>query len=60
MKNHETPSCLDLGHNLWSHQRKRSEGTSAAKLHFRVSRFRSLEETHNRRSRYQFVFSIRS
>jgi hypothetical protein len=39
MRNHETPSCLAPGHNLWSHQRKRSEGASTAKLHleFHVS-----------------------
>jgi hypothetical protein len=34
MRNRETPSCLAPGHSLWSHQRKRSEGASAAKLHF--------------------------
>jgi hypothetical protein len=28
MRNRETPSCLAPGHNLWSHQRKRSEGAS--------------------------------
>jgi hypothetical protein len=63
MKNQETLSCLAPGHSLWSHHRKRSEGSSAGKLHCRVSHFRSLKATHNRRSRYaksrnHFMFSI--
>jgi hypothetical protein len=52
MRNCEEPSCLTPGHSLWSHQRKRIEGASAARLHFRVSRIVSLEVTHNKRSRY--------
>jgi hypothetical protein len=36
---HEALECLAPGHNLWSHQRKRSKGASTAKLHFRVLHF---------------------
>jgi hypothetical protein len=50
MTNHETPSYLAPGHNLWSPQRKRSEGDSVANLHFGVSQFGSLEATHSKRS----------
>jgi hypothetical protein len=52
MKNREEIFFLTPDHSLWSHQRKRSEGPSTARLHFGVSRIVSLEETYSRRSRY--------